>query len=105
MRGPQLSRDSHGHKPALFDGRFHIRFVNQNLDGLSPLVRRDLIRLLVSRVEFGRTTMKVTLNAGGLLAVKSGPSGFFLGDSKSLEKGVEALWPKVTSLCQLSGLG
>lgn len=82
-----------------------IRFVNQNLDGLSPLVRRDLIRLLVSKVEFGRTTMKVALNAGGLLAVKSAPSGVFSGDLKNLEKGALPLWPRVTSLCQLSGLG
>ena len=43
-----------------------ISFINNNLDKLSPPLRRDLVRGLVHRVEFGKSRIKIYLNPRGL---------------------------------------
>lgn len=43
-----------------------VRFVHENLDRLSPPLKRDLTRRLVVGIRFGKEQIEVALNPSGL---------------------------------------
>ena len=79
--------------------RHAIRLVNTRLSELSAPLTRDLIRHLITKVDFGRNWMKVVLNPLGLIA--ENPScGGFSGQKKPASSCFE-----VSPVCLLSKVG
>jgi hypothetical protein len=80
--------------------RAAIRYVHTNLPGLSPPLKRDLIRLLITEIELGRKVMKVTLNPQGVLTGAVVLEPLFKGKKKPATLGLP-----VSPVCLLSKLG
>jgi len=62
--------------------RWAIRHVHGHMNELSPPLKRELIRRLITRIEFGRKVMKVSLDPQGFVALNAVGSPGSQGEKK-----------------------
>jgi DNA invertase Pin-like site-specific DNA recombinase/uncharacterized small protein (DUF1192 family) len=77
-----------------------IRVVNTRLSELSAPLKREIIRQLITQIEFGRKVMKVTLNPMGLIAENPRAARDSQGIKKPASSCIE-----VSPVCLLSKMG